>query len=321
MVRIGVTGATGFIGGGLVPRLVEAGYDLLLVDNHTGPVRVDPGSLPVLSGDFFGDRALSYLADSEAILHLGAASGVVACANDPTGTARVNVEGTRRLVAMAAERHIPVLFASSFAVVGSPERLPITEETPPRPTHEYARQKTDGERLVGTLSARGAAPGVVMRMSNVYGAYRSHDRRVEKGNVLSLFIQQAASGRLRVNSPGTQRRNFIHVEDVFAHWLAAVRYVRSHPEPTHHLFNCASEQSFSVLEVADKVVRAWAHAHPGAPKLSVDIVANPRASIELIDPEFSVSRRGTERELGVRCERTVDQMLAESFVALGPKGV
>ncbi len=313
MVRVGVTGATGFIGGGLVPRLARAGYSLTLVDNHSGPLRIQPAGRTVLEESFSGEDGLAALSECDALLHLGAASGVVMCANDPVGTARTNVEGTRQVVEMAAARRIPVVFASSFAVVGSPEHLPVTEQTPARPTHEYARQKAEGERIVRTLAERGAASAVILRMSNVYGRYVSEGQPIEKGNVITLFAQQAPHGHLRVNAPGTQRRNFIHIEDVFAHWLAALEYVRRPASPRASLFNCAGDEAYSVLEVADKVTRAWAEAHPGAARLQADVVPNPRAAIELIDPEFSVSREWTERELGVHCEHTVDETLRDLF--------
>ena len=225
MVRLGVTGATGFIGGALVPFLAARGYELCLVDNHSGPVRVEYPAWPAIVADFAGDSALRALSNCDVVLHLAAASGVVLCARDPAGTARVNVEGTRRLYAMCGERKIPVAFASSFAVVGAPERLPVREDTPARPTHEYARQKAAGETLTAELARTGAVATANLRQSNVYGQYVAGTQRVSKGNVIELFSRQVSEGRLLVNAPGTQRRDFVHIDDVVAHWEAAARFL------------------------------------------------------------------------------------------------
>jgi len=156
--RVGVTGSSGFIGGALVPRLAAEGYSLELVDNHTGPLRVDYAQWPVTELDFAGPEALQRLGRCDVVLHLGAVSGVMACAEDPSGSARVNIAGTQRLVDECRARKIPVVFASSFAVVGHPEHLPVTEDTPARPTHEYARQKATGSR-----SCSGPTPGAPLR--------------------------------------------------------------------------------------------------------------------------------------------------------------
>jgi len=309
--RVGVTGSSGFIGGALVPRLAAEGYSLELVDNHTGPLRVDYAQWPVTELDFAGPEALQRLGRCDVVLHLGAVSGVMACAEDPSGSARVNIAGTQRLVDECRARKIPVVFASSFAVVGHPEHLPVTEDTPARPTHEYARQKATGEQIVFGADVGRSAPGAVIRMSNVYGSYTANGKTIGKGNVINLFAQQAARGRLAVNAPGTQRRNFIHIEDVLAHWLAVTRYVLDHPEPSTPLFNCASDEAYSVLEIADKFVRLWKESRPGAPALRVDIVPNPRAAIELIDPEFSVRRDRTAQLLDLRITRKVDDTIRE----------
>jgi len=133
---------------------------------------------------------------------------------------------------------------------------------------------------------------------------------VAKGNVLTLFLQQAETGRLTVNAPGTQRRDFIQIEDVIAHWRAVVEWLRSHgTSPTGPTFNVASGEGCSVLEIAEKVRGAWSAAHGSQSDLKVEIVRNPREGIELVDPEFRVSRAATERELGVACEWTVDKFL------------
>jgi UDP-glucose 4-epimerase len=311
MPKVGVTGASGFIGGALIPRLAAEGYELALVDNHTGPLRIEYPTWPVDELDFASPAALERLGDCDVVLHLGAVSGVMLCAQDPEGSARVNLAGTQRLVDHLRARKIPVLFASSFAVVGHPEKLPVTEDTPARPTHEYARQKAAGEQIVFGPAEQRNGPAVVLRMSNVYGSYPANGATVGKGNVINLFAQQAVRGRLAVNAPGTQRRNFVHIQDVLAHWLSATRFALAHPTPATYLFNCASDEAYSVLEIADKFVRIWAETRPAAPPLQVEVVPNPRAAIELVDPEFSVNRERTARALQIREAQKVDATIRD----------
>jgi UDP-glucose 4-epimerase len=321
-MRVGVTGATGFIGGALVPALTAAGYELVRVDDLSGPIRVEYPSWPALHRDFASEEALEALAGCDAVLHLAAVSGVMTCAEDPSGSARTNVEGTRKLVERCREQRVPIAFASSLAVVGSPRQLPVTEETPARPTHEYARQKAEGERLVSELGRAGTVPTAVLRMSNVYGSYEAVGKKVEKGNVLTLFLAQAVQGRLRVNAPGTQRRDFIHISDVVAHWEAALRWLdRERAHPRNATFNVASGENYSVLELAEKFETAWTRNHPGGARVRVDVVPNPRASVELVDPNFEVSRSGTERELGVSCRQRIDDFLATAVREPAPRSV
>ena len=319
IVKVGVTGATGFIGGALVPRLAEVGYDLVLVDNRTGPLQIEPAKWPVANEDFSSDRGLKLLSDCQLIVHLAAVSGVMACAENPVASSKVNVEGTQRLVTMCTANQIPLAFASSFAVVGHPERLPITEGTPRRPSHEYGRQKAEGERTVAHLSETRSAPSAIVRMSNVYGPYRADDRLADKANVISMFLRQSLTGRILVNAPGTQRRDFVHIDDVVAHWAAIVRFLHENPEPSAHVFNCASGESYSILELAELVARLWKETRPGAGELTIQVAPNPRASVEILDPDCSIGRDLTDRLLGVTCRRrveeTVRQLLTPSSLA------
>jgi UDP-glucose 4-epimerase len=310
MSRVGLTGATGFIGGALVPFLAERGYDLRLIDNRSGPMEVAHPEWPAARVDFESDPGLDLIADCDVILHLAAVSGVMACAQAPERSARTNVGGTARLVARCRLQRIPIAFASSFAVVGAPVELPVRESTPARPTHEYARQKAAGEELVAAPGRDGVVPTAIVRQSNVYGGYRAAGRYIAKGNVVQLFTQQAQQGRLSVNAPGTQRRDFIHIDDVVAHWEAIARYLlRSDARPESTTFNVASGQALNVLEVAGRVTHAFQELHPEATPLRVEVVPNPRGGVELIEPEFVVSRAETERLLGIQCRQTVDSAL------------
>lgn len=310
MVKVGVTGASGYIGGALTPFLAERGYELRLVDNRTGPVEVTYESWPVQRANFESDSGLALLSECDVILHLAAVSGVMACARDPEGTARTNVGGTAKLVGMCRERRIPIAFASSFAVVGSPEKLPVVESTPARPTHEYARQKASGEELMAALGREGGVRAAIVRQSNVYGGYRAGGRYITKSNVLQVFADQARTGRLEVNAPGTQRRDFVHIRDVVVHWEAILRFLLQPGAPGESTtFNVASGEALSVLEVAEKVRNAYARRQSGSKPIRIDVVPNPRAGIELVDPGFSVDCAVTERELGVRSTHRVDQEL------------
>ncbi len=320
MARIGITGATGFLGGALVPRLGAAGHSLCLVDNRSGPLYVAGPDPPVLALDFASPEAVHELVACDVVLHLGAVSGVMACAQDPAGSARVNVEGTRTLVEACRKARVPIAFASSFAVVGKPDRLPVTESTPARPTHEYARQKADGERIVQTLAGPEGAAAAILRMSNLYGTYVRDGRTIAKGNVISLFVQQAMSGRLRVNAPGTQSRDFVHLDDVLRHWEAAVGFLLRAPPAEAPTFCVASGESLSILELAHVTSELWTAERPDAAPLAIDVVENPRQGIELIDPEFSVDRRETERRLGVRCEHDVRSTIRELLRAGAASG-
>jgi UDP-glucose 4-epimerase len=314
MTIIGVSGASGFIGGALVPALAARGYELRLIDNRSGLIKVEHREWPVESVDYTSDEGIRRLADADVVLHLGAFSGVMACAKDPQGTARINVEGTRRLAAALSERKIPIAFASSFAVVGAPEVLPVTEDTPARPTHEYARQKAAGEAIMADTAQQGRIATAVVRMSNVYGSYHVGDRTVAKGNVLALFLEQAPSGTLNVNAPGTQRRDFIHIEDIVAFWVAIADKLNREREPKLWRFNLASGEAYSVLEIADLVRSTWTRHYPGA-QLKVEVVRNPREGIELIDPEFSVDPSQTVARLGLSCRHSVRSTIEELLAA------
>ncbi|HYK93336.1 MAG TPA: NAD-dependent epimerase/dehydratase family protein [Thermoplasmata archaeon] len=207
MVTVGVTGATGFVGGALMAYLRGRGHRVIGVDDRSGPVQVEWPDLPVTRGDIRSTATLALLDTADVVLHLAAVSGVMACAEHPAESAAVNVEATDDLAHHLSGRKIPLAFASSFAVVGIPDALPITERTPAKPPHEYARQKAAGEAAVARWARESGVNAAVLRMSNIYGRYEVGGKVVAKGNVLNRFAEQAAAGHLSVNAPGTQRRD------------------------------------------------------------------------------------------------------------------
>jgi nucleoside-diphosphate-sugar epimerase len=322
MTTIGITGAAGYIGGAVVRTLRRTVCELRLVDNLTGPVSTPPGDLPLCQEDFASPAALEYLRDCDVVLHLAAISGVMACAQDPAGSRRINIDGTARLAEFCHARQIPIAFASSLSVVGRPDRLPVTETTPAAPTHEYARQKAEGETII--LGQRLASvPSLALRMSNLYGTYEVKGRTIGKGNVINLFARQALSGTLTVNAPGTQRRDFIHIEDVAAAWASAARHLADGTVPDRwSRVLVASGENQSVLGLAHLVDAARRVLHPEAPPLRIDIVPNPRGEVELLDERFTVDPRASLELLGIELRHSLAgdlrELLRAAETAAGP---
>ncbi|MGI0140310.1 MAG: NAD-dependent epimerase/dehydratase family protein [Thermoplasmata archaeon] len=316
MSILGITGGAGYVGNLLARIALEGGWSVRCVDNLSGPISLRPSGVPFLREDFYSEAGLSFLADADVIVHLGAVSGVVACARAPEETQRTNVLGTSRLVAACEQRRAPLAFASSLAAVGAPDRMPITEATSAAPTHEYARQKAEGERLVDHLSSAGVRAAVV-RMSNVYGTYTTEGRTVAKGNVVNEFVRQAVGGVLRVNAPGTQRRDFIHIDDIVRAWLALAEQLARGPATMSH-FLFARGRSYSVSEIAELALHAWAAANPGRGALRAEIVENPRGAIELLDERFEVDPSRTWASLGRSPAHRLETDLADLFASPPP---
>lgn len=204
-VRILVTGAAGFVGGHLVPRLEEEGHEVTRSDRDMDVA--DPGAVEPRLAEIRPD----------AIIHLAAQSSVAVSWQEPEQTYRVNYLGTRILLD-AVRRLLPntrMLLVSSADVYGSspPGARPFTEDSPLRPRSPYARSKAAADLLGGTYAARGLDV-VRVRPFNHTGPGQTDVF------VLSSFARQVASieaGRaeplLQVGNLASVR-DFLDIEDV-----------------------------------------------------------------------------------------------------------
>jgi UDP-glucose 4-epimerase len=297
-MKVGITGAGGFIGRRLSASLHDAGVSLVLVDRVAHP------TLPTIVGDYASPEALRELVTCDVVAHLAAVPGVIACEKDPAGSRRTNIVDLALLVDAVEAHSIPLLFASTFSVVGEPKVQPITATTPFAPLNEYARHKVAGEMIVRSLRQK----GFILRMSNVYGPYTLGGVTYRKGNVITLYCDQAKEGTLRIHEPGTQARDFIHIEDVATHWRAAIEYAQR-PNPKMNVFHVAGGEMWSVLGVAEEVRRNVTRP------LTFERVPNPR--IESLGPEFQVEVAPTRQELGVSIQHGVRETIREELRARG----
>ncbi len=223
-MRVVVTGGAGFIGSNLVHALVGAGHAVAVIDDlSTGSVaNLHPAaqfrSIDILDASL-GDVMAAFA--PEAVVHLAAQTDVQRSLVDPERDHAVNVHGTTAVArAAAAAGARRVLSASSAAVYGEPEVLPLMETSAKRPANPYGRSKLAAESALAEALEDTGVDFASMRFSNVYGPRQ--DWRGEGGVVAILGSRFAAGEPPVIFGDGMQTRDFIYVGDVVAFILDAL---------------------------------------------------------------------------------------------------
>jgi UDP-glucose 4-epimerase len=253
-MRVLVTGGAGFIGSNLVHALLSGGHDVGVIDDFsTGSVaNVHPAAwlrrMDILD-PAFGDAVAQFA--PEAVVHLAAQTDVTRSIADPERDRAVNVDGTAAVArAAAAAGARRMLSASSAAVYGPPEALPIPEGASKRPANPYGASKLAAESALADALAGTGVDFASMRFANVYGPRQ--DWRGE-GGVVAIFAARLATGeRPVIYGDGTQTRDFIFVGDVVAFILAALESesALTGPMPDGPAYNVSTGIRTSVAQVA-----------------------------------------------------------------------
>ncbi len=217
-LRVLVTGASGFIGGHVVARLITSGvFQVVGLDLRPLPEWV----LPLVRGiDFtFHQRDLlgdvdDILTGADVVIHLAAKVSASLSVKSPLDDAATNINGTLSLLeAMRRSGVRRIVYASSAAVYGSPRYVPVDEEHPTVPESPYGLSKLTAERyalLYGRLHRFSVAS---LRFFNVFGPHQP--LRSGYSGVITLFLDQVQRGvPLTIEGDGSHTRDFIHVEDV-----------------------------------------------------------------------------------------------------------
>ncbi len=221
--RILVTGADGFVGRLLVPRLAAAGYDAISCDLRQGCDLTQPGTL-----EQFRDRAI------RTVIHLAGLVFVPASWGDRDAFMRVNAGGTQNVAAFCRAEGARLLLVSAY-VYGIPQYLPVDERHPAQPNNPYAVSK-----LAAEAEARAAGvPLTIVRPFNLYGPGQD-----ERFLIPSLAAQARAGAEIAVNDLAP-RRDYLHVDD----FCAALLVLLDGDWPQPRLFNAGAGVSQSVGEV------------------------------------------------------------------------
>ncbi len=255
MLRVLVTGITGFAGSHLAEHLVSRGDEVHGLA-HEGPpfanlaavqdrVRIHEGDITRLEdvqGALAGSRA-------DAVVHLAGIAVPTIASADPVAAVRVNVLGTAAVLT-ALERHpqTRLVLASSADVYGAPDRVPVDDDAPVRPANVYAATKVAAEALARELATRHGAPIVILRPANQNGA------RQHPGLAASAFAKQIAEAEAGLAEPLVRHgrldaeRDFLDVRDMARAYAAALGLAES------GTFNVGTGRSVRIAEILDILI-------------------------------------------------------------------
>ncbi|MEA5557820.1 UDP-glucose 4-epimerase GalE [Nodularia spumigena] len=264
--KVLVTGGAGYIGSHVVRKLGEAGYDIVVYDNcSTGsPQAVLYGELIV--GDLKDSTTLSQVFSQHeftAVLHFAASLNVPESVSRPLDYYANNTCNTLNLLRCCEKMGVKqIIFSSTAAVYGQPEKIPVTEYTPTQPINPYGRSKLACEWLIRDYAQASDLRYVILRYFNVAGAEpggrlgqmlrdASHLIRVSCDAALQRRTEVKIFGTDFPTPDGTAIRDYIHVEDLAAAHLDALTYLEQGKES--QVLNCGYGQGYSVREVIERV--------------------------------------------------------------------
>jgi UDP-glucose 4-epimerase len=321
-----VTGGAGYIGSHTCVALLEAGYDVVVVDDLSNGSEHAVSEAAAIAGrsiDFHridvADRAaLDAVFASrpiDGVIHFAGLKAVGESVTEPLRYFRVNLDTTLTLAETMAAHGVERLVFSSSATVYSPQAsMPLHEDAPNGPTNPYGETKYTIERML--IAAGHADPELavaLLRYFNPVGAHESGRIGEDPAGIpnnLMPFVMQVAVGKLAELSifgddydtpDGTCVRDYIHVVDLARGHVAALRRLAEHPGV--HTWNLGTGRGTSVLEMLAAAERAVGHPIPHR-------VVGRRAGDQ---PVSFADVSKAERELGWRAERTIDNMCADHW--------
>ena len=263
MARYLVTGGAGFIGSHLSDALLDAGHDVIVLDDlSTGHLENLSPNCIFIRGDVADPGAVRRaMAGVAGCFHLAAIASVVRANEDWLGTHRVNQTGTITVLDEARRSGgVPVVYASSAAVYGAVTGVAI-ESAAPAPLTAYGADKLGSELHARVATLVHGVPTAGLRFFNVYGPRQ--DPRSPYSGVISLFADALASGRpIRILGDGRQSRDFVFVTDVAAHLLAAMTRLQERGADALPLaMNVCTGRETTILDLAQVLSNACG-VHP-----------------------------------------------------------
>ena len=273
-LKILVTGGAGYIGSHTCKAIAAQGHVPITYDNLCRGNRWSVKWGPLEEGDIRdNDRLMSVLKayEPDAVMHFAAFAYVGESVEQPLLYYENNVAGTMSLLrSISSYRIMPVVFSSTCATYGIPDKIPISESAPQHPVNPYGASKLFVERILTDLNRSIALPWVALRYFNAAGADpaaeigEAHDPET---HLIPLVIKAARTGiPVQIfgddydTIDGTCVRDYIHVSDIADAHIAALNYLLK--DRRSRAFNLANARGYSVKEVVACVEAAAAKSVP-----------------------------------------------------------
>lgn len=326
-MRVLLTGGAGYIGAHTAVALIEAGHDVLVVDDLSNTSaeavsrveRITGSSVPLLVADSRDEEALVAFCTEhgpvDAVIHFAGLKAVGESVAEPVRYYDVNIGSALAVLRAMARVGIPtIVFSSSATVYGDPDTLPMTEASPTGIdlANPYGKTKRIIEEILQDAAAADPALAAVsLRYFNPVGAHSSgligEDPNGVPNNLMPYVARVAVGSLERIgifgddyDTPdGTGQRDYIHVADLAAGHVAALEHARA----GYDVYNLGTGTPVSVRELIAAFERACGHDLPAVvlPRRPGDIAAS------YCDPSKA------RDELGWRAELTIDDACRDAW--------
>ncbi len=322
-MRVLVTGGAGYVGSHAAKRLVESGHHVVIVDNLAEGHRPSVGKLQFEEADLLDRQRVAGLLKEhgiEAVMHFAAFAYVGVSVREPATYYQNNIVGSLSLLDAMRDAGVGrIVFSSSCATYGIPQRVPITEDHPQNPISPYGFTKFVIERALADYSHAYGIGYAALRYFNAAGAAadgtlgEDHDPET---HLIPLILQVALGQREHVEIFGTDYptpdgtciRDSIHVYDLADAHVAALEKLNAsggvHPRRAPALkLNLGTGRGASVQQVVDLCREVTGHPIP--------VRAAPRREGD--PPELVADPTAANRELGWQPRYTIRQIIESAW--------
>lgn len=267
MSKIIVTGGSGFLGKHLCRQLLHNGHQVRSIDlrpnNEVDTVVADVRDVEVMNRE---------IGSADCVFHLASLIEAGESVKNPRAFIDTNITGTLNVLEAMKANQVPLLiFSSSAAIYGEPQRVPIQEDDRSLPINPYGMTKLAMEGLLSSYVKAYDMTGVALRYFNLYGPEEHH---LPETHAIPRFIDQISNDQLvTVWGDGGHQRDYVYIDDIVDAHLKALSYAQANPNQ-YHYFNLSTEQPASVLDIIhhlEQIMNKEAHvAHyadrPGDPR-------------------------------------------------------